>query len=148
MQPRVVISHRIGKEVMEMLSHSFVVVPNMTNALLTRSGLLRRARGALAMMVSDRDEINREFLDQCPSLLVVASTSNEPGRIDVQACTDGGVWLALAEDRSPKLRAELEAAANIFEAILGGKPKGAVNRPSPQNRATRRPPGTACCRQV
>ncbi len=147
MQPRVVISHRVSTEVMEMLSGSFIVVPNMTTAPFSRNELLRQAQSAKAIMASDQDEINRGFLDQCPSLRIVASTSNEPGLIDVEACTDHGVWLALTENRLHGLRAELEAAANIFEAMLGRRPKGAINHPAPRYGVTRRCVEEMRCRQ-
>ena len=110
-----------------MLSHSFVVVPNMSGASLSQEQLLDRTKDAQALMVGPSDVIDRDLLRQCPTLKIVASTFSEPGMVDVHACSDRGVWLSVAKGSPAAPMAALEAAANIFEALTGRRPKGAVN---------------------
>jgi lactate dehydrogenase-like 2-hydroxyacid dehydrogenase len=126
MQPKVVITRRIRGEVLEMLSRSFVVVPNMTASLLSPDDLQRRTWDARALVVGADDLVNSSFLDQCPYLKIVASTFNGPGLVDVQACSDHGVWFSIVDGFPPETKAQL-AASNVYEALLGMRPKGALN---------------------
>jgi phosphonate dehydrogenase len=97
MQPKVVITRRIRGEVLEMLSRSFVVVPNMTASALSPDDLQRRTWDAHALVVGAEDMVNSSFLDHCPNLKIVASTFNGPGLVDVQACSDRGVWVSIVD---------------------------------------------------
>jgi phosphonate dehydrogenase len=138
MQPRVVITRRIQPEIVEMLSHTFVIVPNMTATSLSRDELLRRSKDAQALVVTANDVVDRDFLDQCPDLRIIASTFNGPGLVDVQACSDHGVWYTVVEGLPPESIAQLEAAANVFEAFLGKNPKGADNLLQIRQRTTQK----------
>jgi hypothetical protein len=147
MIPRVVISGRIDPEIVEFLSHSLAVVPNMNGETLSREDILRRAEDAQAVMVFPTDVIDEDFLHRCPHLVIVAGAFEGLGGVDVEACTRHGVWVTnvqglIAESMgNPSLNqscfapeemrriAALEASANIFEALIGEYPKGAVNRP-------------------
>ena len=138
MQPRVVITHRIRHEIIEMLSHSFVVVPNMATGALSGDELLRRSKDAQAIVVGTEHVIAKEFLDQCPKLKIIAATSNDSGRVDVHACTDHGVWFSVVKYPSAApVVVELEAAANIIEALSGERPECAVNLLRLRRRITR-----------
>ncbi len=148
MIPRVVISGRIDPEIVEFLSHSLAVVPNMNGEALSREDILRRAEDAQAVMVFPTDVIDEDFLDRCPDLVIVAGAFEGLGGVDVEACTRHGVWVTnvqrlIAESMGNPVSlnqsgfapeemrriAALEASANIFEALIGEHPKGAVNRP-------------------
>lgn len=144
MSPRVVITEWIDPDIVEFLSRSFEVVPNMTGKSLSRQEVLRRAHNAQAVIVFPSDVIDGDFLDSCPDLVIVAGTFDGLGQVDVQACTYRGVWvtnvsgLVTASIGSVELEftqdgegrtAVLEAAANIFEAFLEERPKRAVNSP-------------------
>jgi hypothetical protein len=149
MSHRVVITHWIHAAIVEFLSRSFEVAPNMTEVSLPRHVLLRRAQDARAIMIFPPDVVDEDFLDWCPDLMIVASTSDDLGQVDVQACTYRGVWVTKAsglatvpsDDRGvnpSQLRSAteevqravaLEAAANIFEALIDERPKGAINSP-------------------
>ena len=142
MQPCLVISHRIHTEVLEMLSHSFRVVPNMASEPLSREELLRRSLEADALIISGSDLIDRSFVKACPRLKIIAAVLEGSGNADVQACTESGVWftsngsetlsgphIGSATDEARRLRI-LDAAACVFEALSGQKPKGAINHPS------------------
>ncbi len=151
MSQRVVITEWIHPHIIELLSRSLEVVPNMTGKSLSREELLRRAQGAQAIMAFPTDVIDEDLLDWCADLIIVAGAFDGLGRIDVQACTYRGVWATnasgpstpsfpaglVSERRSGSSAEEerraaglaLEAAANIFEALIDERPKGAVNSP-------------------
>ena len=163
MHPRIVITHPVDREIVELLSHSFEIVPNMTGETLPRHEVLRRAKDAQAVMISPSDVIDEDFLDRCPHLRIVAGTFEGIGQVDIQACTDRGVWVtnvscviaasaavnvvsardfAFAPENVGRAAA-LEAAANICEASIGERPKGAVNSLVLPRTAKRIKPGNA-----
>lgn len=141
MQPCLVISQLIHTQVLELLSHSFRVIPNMTREPLPREELLRRSREADALMIFTPDAIDRAFVKACPRLRIVAATFEGFGNVDVEACTEHGIWFTsiqhdpflppdLASDADEVRAANvLEAASCIFEALTGQVPKSAVNHP-------------------
>ena len=138
---RVVITHWVHPEVIDLLRGAFEVIANPTRETLPRKELVRRAKEAQAMMVFMQDNIDEDFLRDCPDLRIVAGASKGYDNIDVAACTRRGVWVTVVPDRisstaeprcgvrSVLAGSELEAAANIFEALSGRTPKGAINRP-------------------
>ena len=144
MSARVVITHWIDPHIVEFLSHSFEVVPNMTEKSLSREELLRRAYNAQAIMAFPSDVIDEDFLDRCPDLIIVAGTFDGSGQVDVRACTYRGVWVTNVSGlftesieyvelesavKEAGDTAALEAAASIFEAFIDERPKRAVNSP-------------------
>jgi lactate dehydrogenase-like 2-hydroxyacid dehydrogenase len=137
MTRKIVITHWIEPEIMEYLSHSFLVIPNTRRSALTREEILERVRDAHGIMVSMTDPIDAAFLDRCPRLRIVAGVFEGRENVDVEACTDHKVWFTNLRGQGSSLvdetarggrAAVLEAAANIFEALLGRRPRGAVNR--------------------
>lgn len=140
MQPCVVITHRIDPAVIELLSHGFRVIPNMARETLPPEEVLRRAHEADALMVFTPDVIDRSFVKACPRLKIIAGVFEGSDNVDVDACTENGIWFTIVHDLlavpaagsvvDEVLRAmTLEATACILEALSGEKPKGAVNDP-------------------
>ncbi len=141
MQPCLVISQWIHAEVLELLSHSFRLIVNVTREPLPREELLDRSREADALMVFGPDVINRSFVKACPRMKIIAATFEGSQNVDVAACTESGIWFTSIQHDSlltPSLEpttdelrrlATLEAAACIFEALNGEIPKGAMNNP-------------------
>jgi len=141
MQPCLAISQWIHTEVLELLSHSFRLIPNLTREQLPREELLRRSREADALMVFVPDVIDRSFVKACPRLKIIAATFEGSRNVDVAASTERGIWFTSIqhdplltprlEPATDELRrlATLEAAACIFEALDGEMPKGATNNP-------------------
>jgi hypothetical protein len=102
-------------------------------------------------MAFPTDVIDEDLLDWCADLIIVAGAFDGLGRVDVQAWTYRGVWVTnvsgpstppfpasflsrrrsglSAEDERHTAAIALEAAANIFEALIEERPKGAVNSP-------------------
>ncbi len=140
MAPRVVVTHWVHPEVIDLLRGSFQVIANPTRETLPRSELLSRARTAQALIVCISDAVDDALLRECPDLKIVAGTSRELGSVNVVACTSRDVWVTVPPRRraagaagnvtaDARLLIDLEAAANVFEALSGKVPKGAVNKP-------------------
>ena len=138
MAPRVIVTHWVHPEVIDLLRGSFQVVANPTRETPPGSELLRRARTAQALIVFWPDAVDEALLRECPDLKIVAGTSRELGSVNVVACTNRDVWVTVPPRRlavraagdvtDASLRIELDAAANVFEALSGKVPKGAVNK--------------------
>ncbi|HME42712.1 MAG TPA: hypothetical protein VKF36_06475 [Syntrophorhabdales bacterium] len=140
-QPCVVITHWIHTEVLELLSHSFRVIPNMTREPLPRGEVLKRAREADALIIGMPDVIDCLFVNACPRLKIIAGTFERSENVDVEACTENRIWFTSIQheplstphpaDAGDEVRRAitLEAVACIFEALNGERPKGAVNDP-------------------
>jgi phosphonate dehydrogenase len=95
---RVVITHWVHPEVIDMLRGSFEVVANPTRETLPRRELLRRVQDAQAMMVFMPDNIDEGFLRDCPDLRIVAGAFKGYDNIDVGACARRGVWVTVVPD--------------------------------------------------
>ncbi len=138
MNARIIVTHSIPLEVVELLSITSEVVLGKFGEHC-RGEMLRHVTGADAIMVAGRDvAIDDALLSRCPSLRIIAVTFKGPDNIDIDACTRNGVWVTTIPDVPPglppsnpdaRLEAALEAAANILEALIGLAPKGAVNSP-------------------
>ena len=140
--PRIVVTHRIPLEVVELLSSGSEVVLGKFNED-HRDEMLRHVRRADAVILSGRDvAMDDALVSRCSSLRIIAATFQGPDNVDIEACTRNGVWVTAISDapRTPPftpdrtLGAALEAAANIIEALVGLSPKGAVNSPLPARR--------------
>ena len=71
MKPKIVLTHRVHSEVIELLAGHGEVIPNTTSATLARDEILRRARDAAAIMTFMPDSVDEAFLRACPKLRVV-----------------------------------------------------------------------------
>ncbi|OBG19379.1 hydroxyacid dehydrogenase [Mycobacterium sp. 852002-51057_SCH5723018] len=95
---RVVITHRVHPEVLDLLGRSCEVIANQTPDSLTRSELLTRCRDADALLVFMPDRVDEELLRHSPRLSIVAGALKGYDNIDVAACTARGVWVSYVED--------------------------------------------------
>ncbi|HLY09894.1 MAG TPA: phosphonate dehydrogenase [Planctomycetota bacterium] len=104
---RVLVTHWIHPEVLEELSGECDVVANRSMESLSRELLLERARKVQAILAFMPDRIDAAFLDQCPSLGIVAGAFKGVDNIDVGACTSRGVWVTVVPDLLTAPTAEL-----------------------------------------
>ena len=117
----VVITHWVHPEVIDLLRGAFEVIANPTRETLPRKELVSRAKEAQAMMVFMQDNIDEDFLRDCPDLRIVAGASKGYDNIDVAACTRRGVWVTVVPDLSTIPTAEIAVglviglARNIVE---------------------------------
>lgn len=95
---RVVVTHRVHAEVLELLGASCEVVANQTPDSLTRRELLGRCRDADALLVFMPDHIDEELLRHSPRLRVVAGAFKGYDNIDIAACTTRGIWVSYVEE--------------------------------------------------
>lgn len=107
MKPRVVITHRVHDEILELLAERCDTVPNQTDDTLPRAEVLSRCRDAEALMAFMPDRIDGGFLDACPRLRVIGAALKGYDNFDVEACTRRGVWLTIVPDLLTVPTAEL-----------------------------------------
>lgn len=98
MRPKVVITHRVHPEVIELLGGDFEVVANPDVERLSRKEILRRAHDASAIMTFMPDSVDEAFLDACPNLRIVACALKGYDNYDVDACTERGIWITNVPD--------------------------------------------------
>ncbi|HEV7579642.1 MAG TPA: phosphonate dehydrogenase [Mycobacterium sp.] len=95
---RVVITHRVYPEVLELLGQSCEVIANQTANSLTQDELLTRCGDADALLVFMPDHVDEGLLQQSPRLKIVAGAFKGYDNIDVAACTDRAIWVSYVED--------------------------------------------------
>ncbi len=98
MKPKVVLTHWVHPETLDLLQSVADVVPNTTRDTLPRAEVLARARDADALMAFMPDSIDAAFLDACPKLKVVGAALKGYDNFDVEACTRRGVWFTIVPD--------------------------------------------------
>lgn len=95
---RVVITHRVHADVLDLLGRSCEVSANQTPNSLTRDELLSRCRDADALVAFMPDHIDEELLQNSPRLRIVAGALKGYDNIDVDACTARDIWVSYVED--------------------------------------------------
>jgi phosphonate dehydrogenase len=95
---RVVITHRVHAEVLELLNRSCQVIANQAPGGLARDELLSRCREADALLAFMPDHVDAELLANSPRLKIVAGAFKGYDNIDVAACTARAVWVSYVED--------------------------------------------------
>ena len=97
-KPKVVLTHWVHPEIIELLREKAEVVANPGRKTLPREVLLERAKDADALMAFMPDCIDEVFLKACPRLKIIAAALKGFDNFDVDACTRHGVWLTIAPD--------------------------------------------------
>lgn len=113
MKPRVVITHRIHPEIIELLTPHCELVLNQSGDTLPAEEILRRSRDADAIMVFMPDRLDADFVRACPRLKVVGAALKGFDNLDVDACTAHGVWLSFVPDLLTVPTAELAIGLTI-----------------------------------
>jgi phosphonate dehydrogenase len=106
-RPRVVITHWVHPEVIDLLQSRCEVIANPSRETLPTEILRRRADGAAAIMVFMPDSVDDAFLDACPALKVVSAALKGYDNFDVEACTERGIWFTIVPDLLTDANAEL-----------------------------------------
>jgi phosphonate dehydrogenase len=107
MKPKVVITHWVHPEVLDLLRPACALVSNPTRESLPREEILLRTRDAQAIMVFMPDHIDENFLDSCPGLKIVSAALKGYDNFDVEACTRRGVWFSIVKEALTVPAAEL-----------------------------------------
>lgn len=98
MKPKIVLTHWVHPEIINYLQTVAEVLPNTTRETLPREELITRAKDAEALMVFMPDKIDAHFLDACPQLKIVGAALKGYDNLDVDACTQRGIWLSIVPD--------------------------------------------------
>ena len=106
-KPRVVITHRVHPEVLELLAPHCELIPNQSADTLPRDEIARRCATAQAVLAFMPDRVDAAWLAGCPELRIVAAALKGFDNFDRDACTQHGVWLTTVPDRLTAPTAEL-----------------------------------------
>jgi len=106
-RPRVVVTHWVHSEILDLLLAEFDVSANRSSESLPREEILRRCREARAILAFMPDRIDAAFLERCPKLGIVAGAMKGVDNIDVEACSSRGVWVTAVPDLLTEPTAEL-----------------------------------------
>lgn len=98
MKPKIVLTHWVHPEIIELLETAAEVIPNLTKATLPRDEIIARAKNADAIMAFMPDCIDDNFLAACPNLKVVVAALKGYDNFDVDACTRRGIWFCIVPD--------------------------------------------------
>lgn len=112
-KPKVVLTHRVHPEILELLAPHCELTLNQTPETLPREELLRRLADAQAMMAFMPDSVDADFLAACPQLKVIGGALKGFDNFDVDACTKRGVWLTYVPDLLTVPTAELTVGLTI-----------------------------------
>ncbi|MDU6725682.1 MAG: hydroxyacid dehydrogenase, partial [Bradyrhizobium sp.] len=107
MKPRVVITHKVHQETLDLLCDHCEVTPNQTMETLPREEIRRRVGTADAMMAFMPDWVDADFLAACPQMKVIGAALKGYDNFDVAACTARGIWLSIVPDLLTVPTAEL-----------------------------------------
>jgi phosphonate dehydrogenase len=106
-RPKVVITHWVHPEVIDLLGESCDVIPNESKETLPRDEVIRRSRSADAIMAFMPDHLDEEFLSVCENLKVIAGALKGYDNIDFEQCSARGIWLTIVPDLLTVPTAEL-----------------------------------------
>lgn len=98
MKPKIILTHRVHPEVIELLAEHCEVIPNPSPETLPLDEILQRAKDAEAIMTFMPDRVDEAFLRACPRLRVVGCALKGYDNYDVEACTRHGVWITNVPD--------------------------------------------------
>ncbi|MCW7539457.1 phosphonate dehydrogenase [Aquabacterium sp. A7-Y] len=107
MKPRLVITHRVHPEIIDLLSPHCELVVNDSADTWPADEVLRRAQSADALMAFMPDRIDAAFLARCPRLKIIGAALKGYDNFDVDACSARGVWLSFVPDLLTVPTAEL-----------------------------------------
>lgn len=107
MKPKLVITHKVHEEVLDMLAPHCDLITNQTSFSLSRSDTIQLAQDADALMVFMPDRVDAEFLAACPRLKIIGAALKGYDNFDVDACTANHVWLSFVPDLLTVPTAEL-----------------------------------------
>ena len=136
--PRIAVSSRIHRRVLERLRSRGEVVGNRALQAWTPEELTAKASHAHALLAFMPDRADDEMLKRCPGLGIVACALQGYDNFDVEACSRRGVWLAVVPDLLTIPTAEL--AVGLLIALSrniesGSRPQWCASARRPRSRS-------------
>jgi phosphonate dehydrogenase len=110
MRPRVVLTHWVHPEVLELLGTTCEVLSVPQRTVLPAEEVRRRCRDSQAVLMCMADRLDEAFLQACPQLVIVAASLKGYDNFDVDACTRHGVWFTNVPDLLTNPTADLAVA--------------------------------------
>jgi phosphonate dehydrogenase len=107
MKPKLLITHKVHDEVLDVLAPHCELITNQTPSSRSRTETMRLAANVQAMMVFMPDRVDKAFLEACPQLKVIGAALKGYDNFDVDACTEHKVWLTFVPDLLTVPTAEL-----------------------------------------
>lgn len=97
-QNKIVITHWVHQEIIDLLSPQGELVLNQSKETLPEEEILQRMKNAQAMMAFMPDQVDANFLEQCPELKIIGAALKGYDNFDVDACTRRRVWFTIVPD--------------------------------------------------
>jgi len=110
---RILVTHWVEEEVLEMLRQYGAVEANSTRETWPPEEVLARAADKHAMMVFMPDRVDAAFLDACPDLEIIACALKGYDNFDRAACASASVQLSFVPDLLTAPTAELAVGLAI-----------------------------------
>jgi phosphonate dehydrogenase len=105
--PKIVVTNRIFPETRQLLDRYASVEQNEAEDPWSQAEVTARCRDAFGVLTFMTDLIDRRFIEACPDLQIVGAALKGFDNIDVDACTDAGVWVSIVPDLLTVPTAEL-----------------------------------------
>ena len=102
-----VATHRLFPDMAARLNEHCHAVLNLTDGSWPRGEIIDKCRKADAVIAFMPDLIDAGFLDACPRLKIVSAALKGYDNIDVEACTERGIWVSIVPDYLTGPTAEL-----------------------------------------
>ncbi len=106
-RPRLLITRKVFPEVLERLAPHFEIDSNQEDEDWPRATLLGRAADRDALFVTAIDRVDRELLEACPRVRIVATGSVGYNHVDLAACAERGVAVTNTPDVLTEATADL-----------------------------------------
>lgn len=106
-KPKIVVTNRVFPETLALLGDHATVEQNHAAGPWSPEEVRLRCRDAFGILAFMTDMIDRPFVDACPDLRIVGAALKGYDNIDVDACTDAGVWVSIVPDLLTVPTAEL-----------------------------------------
>jgi gluconate 2-dehydrogenase len=111
-RPKLLVTRKVFPEVLVRLAPHFDIEGNQDDADWPRAELLARAADRDALFVTGTDRIDRELIDACPRLRMIATGTVGYNHIDLTACGERGIAVSNTPD------VLTEATADMAWALL------------------------------
>lgn len=104
---KVVITRKIPENGIELLKGEFELIINEENRNLTKKEIVELSKDAFGIISMVSDKIDREVIDNCTKLKIIANYGVGINNVDIEAATSKGVFFTNTPDVLTQATAEL-----------------------------------------
>lgn len=109
-QPRIVITHRVHNQVIELLEPYGELIVNQTDRTWPTEVLYKHAKTCDAMMIFMPDRVDEKLLDACLNLQLIAGALKGYDNVEIELCDSRGICVTNVPDLLTEPTAELAVA--------------------------------------